>query len=92
MIAYVLQDIIMVAQPIEPISSGIYQHHKGKLYQVLHCARHSETQEWHVVYQCLYGDFSVWIRPLTMFQQQVTLANGQQVARFSRQNATTITA
>lgn len=70
------------------LPAGIYQHYKGQLYNVLHCARHSETEEWHVFYQCLYGDYSYWIRPLTMFQETVTLANGEQIPRFSLKIAT----
>ncbi|TCM66632.1 uncharacterized protein DUF1653 [Acinetobacter calcoaceticus] len=64
------------------ISKGIYRHYKGQLYQVFNVAQHSETQEPHVVYQCLYGDYSMWIRPLTMFVEQVSLADGSQVPRF----------
>ena len=46
------------------LQRGIYRHYKGQLYQVFSVAQHSETQEAHVVYQCLYGDYSMWIRPL----------------------------
>lgn len=74
------------------IPAGLYRHYKGQLYQVLHCARHSETREWMVVYQCLYGDYSYWIRPLGMFSEQVTLENGQQVPRFQYQSDNDLTA
>ncbi len=47
-----------------PIALGVYQHHKGNLYEVLNVAQHSETSEWLVVYQQLYGDHSIWARPL----------------------------
>lgn len=80
----------MSASPLLP--TGIYRHYKGQLYQVLHCARHSETEEWHVVYQCLYGDYSFWIRPLSMFTEKITMENGQQVPRFQLQSDTGLTA
>lgn len=56
------------------IQRGIYQHYKGQRYQVLGTARHSETEEWLVVYQCLYEDYGLWVRPLAMFSEQVEIA------------------
>ena len=46
-------------------------------------ARHSETEEQMVVYRCLYGDYSLWVRPLAMFRETVEVA-GEQVPRFAR--------
>ncbi|MBW0148148.1 DUF1653 domain-containing protein [Marinobacter arenosus] len=66
-----------------PIQPGRYRHYKGMDYQVIDLARHSETEEWMVVYRCLYGDHSLWVRPLSMFRETVELA-GEQVPRFSR--------
>ncbi|MDO4223817.1 MAG: DUF1653 domain-containing protein [Acinetobacter sp.] len=64
------------------LKSGIYRHYKGNLYQVLHLATHSETQEKLVVYRALYGDYGVWVRPLAMFQENVII-DGQAQARFA---------
>ena len=63
------------------VAQGIYRHYKGSLYQVLHTAQHSETEESLVVYRCLYGEYGVWVRPLTMFTETV-MVDGKQVPRF----------
>ncbi|WP_313483760.1 DUF1653 domain-containing protein [Acinetobacter variabilis] len=64
------------------LQGGIYQHYKGKLYQVLHVATHSETEEKLVVYQCLYGDYSIWVRPLSMFTESINTSDNREVERF----------
>lgn len=58
-----------------------YRHFKGKEYLVMHIAKHSETLEELVVYQALYGEMGVWVRPLDMFLEQVEV-DGQTVNRF----------
>lgn len=65
----------------QPIPQGIYRHYKGNLYQVLHTAQHSETEESLVVYRCLYGEYGVWVRPLAMFSETV-IREGKEVPRF----------
>ena len=66
---------------IQSIPQGIYRHYKGNLYQVLHTAKHSETEELLVVYRCLYGEYGVWVRPLTMFIEVVEV-DGKELPRF----------
>jgi hypothetical protein len=58
-----------------------YRHFKGNEYKVLYVAKHSETMEEMVVYQALYGDFGIWVRPLAMFLEQIE-RNGQTFNRF----------
>ena len=58
-----------------------YRHFKGNEYLVMHIAKHSETLEELVVYQALYGEMGVWVRPLDMFLEQVEV-DGQMVNRF----------
>lgn len=70
------------------VAQGIYRHYKGNLYQVLHTARHSETEETLVVYRCLYGEYGVWVRPLAMFSETVTV-DGKEVPRFELVKALT---
>lgn len=60
---------------------GIYEHYKGNTYEVLGVARHSETQEELVLYRALYGDHSLWVRPLRMFLETV-IVDGASVPRF----------
>lgn len=62
---------------------GKYRHYKGKDYEVLGVATHSETEEKLVVYRCLYGNFDLWVRPLAQFNDVIEL-NGEQVPRFKK--------
>jgi hypothetical protein len=50
---------------------GIYKHFKGDYYLIEDVATHSETKEKYVVYRRLYGDNSLWIRPIDMFLSEV---------------------
>ena len=49
----------------------VYRHFKGDYYLVEDIARHSETGEEYVVYRKLYGDGGLWVRPLSMFTQEI---------------------
>lgn len=53
------------------IKKGIYRHFKGNEYEVIETATHSETQEEYVVYRALYGEKKVWVRPISMFLEEV---------------------
>lgn len=56
-------------------------HYKGNKYKVLCTAKHSETLEEMVVYQALYGSGDIWVRPLSMWDEEV-LIDGKKVKRF----------
>jgi len=60
------------------VIGSVYEHYKKKLYKVLAIARHSETLEELVVYQALYGDGDVWIRPVSMFFENVVIEKKSQ--------------
>ena len=62
---------------------GLYRHYKGNDYRVIGLARHSETLEPVVVYQALYGERGLWVRPAAMFVEKVTV-DGKRVPRFAR--------
>ncbi len=64
-----------------PIRPGKYRHFKGGEYEVIGVARHSETDESLVVYRPLFGDEGLWVRPLTMFQEVLTIGS-RTVPRF----------
>jgi hypothetical protein len=56
------------------LKPGLYRHYKGKHYEVIGVAKHSETEELLVVYRPLYGERGLWVRPLAMFEE--TLPDG----------------
>jgi len=67
------------------IELGLYKHYKGKIYEVIGVAKHSETLEELVVYKATYqpeGE-NVWVRPLKMFLENV-IVEGQSVKRFEK--------
>jgi len=73
-------------QENQKVKLGKYKHFKGKLYEVIGIARHSETLEEFVVYKALhnskeFGDNALWIRPQKMFLETVEV-NGKKVPRF----------
>ena len=67
---------------MESIKPGRYRHFKGKEYEVLGVARHSETEEELVVYRALYGEFGLWVRPVSMWNETVE-RDGKTFRRFT---------
>jgi hypothetical protein len=65
------------------LKKGKYRHYKGKEYELIGIARHSETLEELVVYKALYqseGE-NLWVRPLKMFTEEITI-DGITLKRF----------
>jgi hypothetical protein len=84
-----VRDKVCMEKSLPPFSKnalslkmGLYKHYKGNRYQVLGIARHSETLEELVVYQALYGDKGLWIRPLAMFCETIKTNEGNEIPRF----------
>ena len=65
------------------LKTGKYKHYKGKLYEVIGIARHSETLEELVVYRALYQNEgeNLWVRPMKMFLEEVEI-EGKKMPRF----------
>ena len=70
--------------PLPDTPTGRYRHYKGGEYEVIGCARHSETLEPVVVYRPLYNDSGLWIRPHAMFFGTLEV-DGWMVQRFARE-------
>ena len=67
---------------MEEIRPGRYRHFKGNEYEFLFTARHSETGEDMVVYRALYGEFGLWVRPASMWNETVE-RDGRTYRRFT---------
>ena len=65
----------------EIVIGGIYKHFKGNEYKVLNIAKNSETLEYMVVYQALYGSGDIWVRPLNIFLENIE-KDGKIIKRF----------
>lgn len=66
---------------MDEIKPGRYRHFKGNEYKLLYIARHSETLEEMVVYQALYGEYGIWVRPASMWNEMLE-HQGKTVRRF----------
>jgi len=75
----ILPPLSTLAQSI--LAGTVYEHYKGPRYKIVGVARHSETLEELVVYQALYGEGGIWVRPLAMFLETVVV-NGKAQPRF----------
>ena len=64
------------------IKPGKYRHFKGNEYEVIGTAKHSETLEEMVVYRALYGEFGLWVRPASMWEETVE-RDGKTYQRFT---------
>ena len=64
------------------IKPGKYRHFKGNEYEVIGTAKHSETMEEMVVYRALYGEFGLWVRPASMWEETVE-RDGKTFQRFT---------
>ena len=63
------------------LKKGIYKHYKGNLYELVDIVNHSETLEKMVLYRALYGEKELWVRPIQMWDEEVTV-DGKKVKRF----------
>jgi hypothetical protein len=71
---------------MDEVKLGRYQHYKGRFYEVIGIAKHSESLEELVVYKALYdskefGNDALWVRPKAMFLEKVEIG-GKRIPRF----------
>lgn len=70
-------------EAVQSIRPGRYRHFKGREYEVIGIARHSEDESPLVVYRKLYDDLSLWVRPADMWNEEV-VRDGRTFIRFMR--------
>ena len=70
-------------EAVQSIRPGRYRHFKGREYEVIGIARHSEDESPLVVYRKLYDDLSLWVRPADMWNEEV-VRDGRTYIRFVR--------
>lgn len=71
---------------IPPLEIGLYEHYKGNQYRVLGVGRHTEADEYFVVYSPVTpkpGAPAIWLRPYDMFIETVEV-NGKVIPRFRK--------
>ena len=73
---------VFLRRVIMEIKPGKYRHFKGNEYEVIGTAKHSETMEEMVVYRALYGEFGLWVRPASMWEETVE-RDGKTYQRFT---------
>ena len=70
-------------EAVQSIRPGRYRHFKGREYEVIGIARHSEDESPLVVYRKLYDDLSLWVRPADMWNEEM-VRDGRTYIRFMR--------
>lgn len=73
---------MIVQEKVLPNIGSVYRHYKGERYKIIAVAQHHKTGEQWVVYQALYGNFILYIRPLIMFRGIIVI-EGKEILRFT---------
>ena len=73
---------LKVTDIMEEIKKGRYRHFKGNEYEVIGFGKHSETLEEMVIYKALYGEGEIWLRPVSMWNEEIT-RDGKTFKRFT---------
>lgn len=67
------------------ILTGVYKHYKGNYYYAIDIANHSETLEQIIVYRAIYGNYDLWVRPLSMWEEEISIGSNK-CKRFTKVN------